>query len=104
MRSADVDEFWPPIPRSASIPAAARLGDGARPGLQDRRSSSQHLIIGVHARKARALPVVRQMKLAKDDEALNRAVFEDAAKVALEEMMYEKAAEDAKKWAAANQN
>ena len=39
---------------------------GARPGLRGRRSSSQHLIVGVHARsatRAQALPVVRQMKL-----------------------------------------
>jgi len=64
LRSADVDEFWPPplIPRSARIPAAARLRDGARPGLQDRRSSSQHLIARVRAARAQALPVVRQMK------------------------------------------
>ena len=48
LRSADVDEFWPPplIPRSARIPV------GARPGLQDRRSSSQHLMVGVHTRSA----------------------------------------------------
>ena len=56
----------PLIPRSARIPAAAGLRDGARPGLQDRRWFMQHLIVGVHARsatRAQALPVVRQMKL-----------------------------------------
>jgi hypothetical protein len=43
---------------------------GAQLGPPDRRSSSQHLIVGVHARsatataaqRAQALPVVRQMK------------------------------------------
>ena len=62
------NEFWPPplIPRSAMIPAAARLRDGVRLDQHRVRSSSQHLIVGFHARtvtRAHALLVVQQMKL-----------------------------------------
>ena len=58
-----------PSSLGARIPAAARLRDDAQLALLGRWSSSQHLIVGFHARsvtRAQALPTVRQMSWSDD--------------------------------------
>jgi len=78
MRSADVDKFWAPDPLNPSLQGLLqhRLRDGARPGLRGGKSSSRHLIVGIHApsaaataaQRAQALPGLLRERLTRIDE------------------------------------